>query len=101
MATCVVSGVVKDLGDTAVQNAVVTARIVTPVFSGTSLITPTEVADTSDTNGAWDLTLLQGLSCIVTIDYPPNSEDSKRRLQYSITVPAASTANFSTLATEL
>lgn len=101
MATCVVSGVVKDISETAVQNAVVTARIVTPYFSTTIQIVPTEVSDTTDSNGAWDLTLVRSSSVIVTIDYPPNTSDSKRRLSYAVTVPDAATANFSTIATEL
>lgn len=101
MATCTVSGVVKDVSETAVQSASVRAKIVTPFFSTTIHIVPKEISTTTDTSGAWSLSLNQGSQCIVTIEYPPNTTDSKLRYSYSITVPATSTANFSTLATEL
>lgn len=101
MATCVVSGVIKDVSDTAISGAEISSSLVTPVFSGTTFIAPKEVSTTSAVDGTWSLTLVQGVSVIIHIEYPPSSTDTKRRVSYAITVPASSSANFSTLATEL
>jgi hypothetical protein len=100
MATCTVSGVLKDVSDTAIQSATIAARVVTPYFSTTIQIAPKEITTTTASNGSWSLVLIQGASAIVTIKYPPNATDSARIYTYAITVPAASTANFSDLATE-
>jgi len=101
MATCTVSGTIKDASETAISGAVVKASIITPIFSGTAHIVPKEVSTTSASDGTWSLALLQGVNALVAIEYPPNSTDSKKRLTYAVTVPASSSANFSTIATEL
>ena len=101
MAQCTVSGVIKDVSDTAIAGVVVKANIVTPFFVTTIHILPKEISDTSDSNGLWDLSLTQGCSAIVTMDFPGNSTDSAKKVTYAITVPSAATADFSTLATEL
>lgn len=100
MATCVVSGVIKDPSETAISSATVRANIVTPFFVSTVLIVPEELSTTTDANGAWSLTLSQSNSYIVTIEYPPNASSSAKRYNYAITTPASGTATFSTLATE-
>jgi len=101
MATCTVSGVIKDASETGIQGVTIRARIVTPYFTTTILVLPVEVSTTSDSFGAWSLALNQGAKAIVQIEYPPNGIDSNRRYSYTIIVPASGTANFSTLATEL
>lgn len=101
MATCTVSGVIKDSSETAIQSVIVKARIVTPFFVSTVLIVPKELSTTSDANGAWSLVLTRSKSYIVTFEYSPNSTDSKKIYAYAITTPASSTSDFSTLATEL
>lgn len=101
MSTCTVSGTIKDITETAVSGAVIKANIITPFFSSTTFIVPKEVSTTSATDGTWSLALVQSSQCFVEIDYPPNGTDSKRVARYSITVPASSSANFSTLAVEL
>lgn len=101
MATCTISGVLQDPSGTGVSGAVIKARTVSPFFSTTIEVVPTEISTTSaDSTGAWSLSLIQGASAIFTILYPPNSTDSRRILTHSVTVPLASTANFSDLATE-
>lgn len=100
MATCTVSGTIKDITETAVSGAVIKANIVVPVFSGTTQLVPKEVSTTSASDGTWSLALSQSQGYIVSIEYPPNSTDSRRRYSYSITTPTSSSANFSTLATE-
>ena len=101
MALCTVSGSLLDIGGVGIENANVTAKITTPYFVGTDMLLPGEVTTLSSAAGAWSLDLTQGASVIVLIDYPPNVSDGKRRLSYSIIVPAAPTAAFSTLAVEL
>lgn len=102
MATCVVSGIIKDASETAIASVPVKARITTPYFTSTTImIAPKEVSTTTDGTGLWSLTLNQGAQCLVTIEWPPNNTDSAKKSVYTITVPATSTANFSSLATEL
>lgn len=101
MATCVVSGIIKDVSETAINGATIRARVVTPYFSTTVQILPTEVYTTSNSSGAWSLTLNRTAECIVQIEYPPNGMDSNRRYSYTITVPNTATADFSDLVTEL
>jgi len=101
MATCVVSGIIKDPSETAIESATIRAKIVTPYFSTTIHILPKELSTTSSASGTWSLTLNRGAECIVQIEYPPNGTDSNKRYNYTITVPDSATADFSTLATEL
>lgn len=101
MATCTVSGLIEDITGTAIQGAVIKANLVTPYFTTTIMVMPKEISTTSASNGTWSLTLIQGAQAIVQIDYPPNTTDSQRSLKFAIAVPLTSTANFSTLCTEL
>jgi hypothetical protein len=102
MATCVVTGTLKDTSETAISGATVKVNIVTPTFNGgTALIMPKELSTTSNASGVFTVTLARGLSVLVSIDYPPNATDSTRRQVYAVTIPDAATATFSTLVTEL
>lgn len=99
MATCVVSGTLVDASETAIASAVVKAKLLAPVFNATgSGVMPSEVSTTTDASGNFSLTLSQGQSFVVSIDYPPNSTDSSRRVNYTATTPASPTATFSTIA---
>ena len=100
MATCTITGSVLDASETAISGATIRARIVTPVFSSTNLVVPKEVTTTSAADGSWSLSLSRNCSAIVTIEYPPNSTDSARKLNYYISVPNSASSAFSTLATE-
>lgn len=98
---CIVSGILVDPSSTPIEGAVISANIVVPYFVGsTDMIAPDEISTTTDSLGAWSLNLYKGLSCIVTIQYPPNSTDSRRRYNFSIIVPATDTASFFSLVTE-
>jgi hypothetical protein len=98
MALCTVSGTVKDVSETAISGAIITAKLVTPIFSSTTQILPTEVSTTSASDGTWSLSLLRTASVNITIQYPPNSTNSKVILGFSAIIPNASTAEFSTIA---
>lgn len=101
MATCTVSGTIKDVTETAIESVTVRANLITPAFASTVLLVPKEVSTTTDASGVWSLALSQGSQVVITIDYPPNLTDSSMKKTYVITVPASGSANFSTLATEL
>jgi hypothetical protein len=100
MATCTVSGLMQDLTGTAISGATIRARTVVPYFVTTIQIVPEEVTTTTSAGGAWSLVLIQGASVVLTTEFPPNSTDSAKRYEYSILVPATSTANLSALVTE-
>jgi predicted phage tail protein len=101
MATCAVSGTIVDITETAIQSVAVKARLITPIFSSTNFIVPKEVSTTTAANGTWTLNLSRLSTCEITIEYPPNTTDSVKKITYVITVPDSASANFSSLATEL
>lgn len=100
MATCIVTGTLVDASETAIPNAVVKAKLLSPVFTASgSTLMPSEVSATTDASGNFSLTLSQSQNFVVSIDYPPNSTDSSRRVNYTVVTPAAGTATFSTIST--
>lgn len=101
MATCVVSGVIKDPSETAISSVTVSAVPLNPYFTTTIQIVPKLISTTTDATGAWSLTLGRTGQFTVSVMYPPNNVDSARKYTYTITVPDQATADFSTLATEL
>lgn len=102
MATCSITGTLVDPTGTAINGATVELRVTTPQFdAANALVVPYTSTVTTNASGTFTLNADQGISAIVTIIYPPNATDSGRRYSYSILVPAASSATFNTLATEL
>lgn len=103
MATCAVSGTLMDPSETAISGATVRFTIQTPNFNGSTInfFAPKEITTTTASNGTWTLNISQGMSGVISFDYPPNSTDSTRRINYSVVIPAASTASFESIATEL
>lgn len=103
MSTCIVSGTLVDPSETPVSNAIVRFKIATGTAnsSATNFFVPDELNTTSASNGTWSLTLSRGLSGMITIDYPPNTTDSTKRLSYSVVIPNTPTATFISLLTEL
>jgi hypothetical protein len=102
LATCSVSGTLLDSTGSAVVSADVKFNVVLPVSSTTidALVVPKEVSTTTDSTGLFTLALLQSISGILTVQYPPNSKDSPRRYSYSIIVPASTVADIVDLITE-
>ncbi len=100
MALCTVSGTIKTGSETAISGMSIKALPISAYFSTTIQIVPQEVTTTTDASGNWSLNLNQGGQFLITMFYPPNALDSARRASYSIIVPAAATADFSTLVTE-
>lgn len=102
LATCSVSGTLLDSTGAAIVSADVKFNVVLPVNSTTLdvIIVPKEVSTTTDDDGLFTLSLLQEVSGVLTIQYPPNSKDSPRRYSYAIIVPASTVADIVDLITE-
>lgn len=101
MATCSITGTIVDPTATAISGATVELRVTSPQLDASNnLVMPFTTSVTTNSSGVFTLIADQGISGIVTIDYPPNSTDSVRRYSYSILVPTASSANFYSLITE-
>lgn len=102
MATCSITGTLVDPTGTAVSGATVELRVTTPQFdAANALVVPYTSSVTTNASGVFTLTADQGISAIITIDYPPNATDSIRRYSYAVTVPSTAPATFASLATEL
>jgi hypothetical protein len=102
MATCTITGTIVDPTGTGISGATIELRVTSPQFDASnSLVVPYTSTVTTNSSGVFTLTADQGISAIVTIDYPPNATDSVRRYAYSVLVPSSSSTNFSTIATEL
>lgn len=102
MATCTISGTLVDPTGTGINGAVVELRVTTPQFdAANSLVVPYTSTVTTNSSGVFSLVADQGISAIISIDYPPNATDSIRRYAYAVSVPVAATATFASLATEL
>jgi hypothetical protein len=96
MATCAVSGTLKDLSETAISGAIIRAVPSNPSESGTTVILDKEVSTTSASDGTWTLSLLRGAACVIEIEYSDGGSGKKRR-SYPVTVTDAATAEFTTL----
>lgn len=104
MATCTVSGTLKDITETGIIGATVRAFSTGPFTSGTNYITNGTVSTTTDSSGNWSLVLTQtaGLSPVrnITIEFIYNDGGSGTvRESYPVTIPATSTATFTSLIT--
>jgi len=96
MATCAVSGTLKDLSETAISDAIIRALPLNPSESGTTVILDKEVSTTSAADGTWTLSLLRGAACVIEIEYMGGGSSTRRR-SYPVTVTDAATADFTTL----
>ena len=102
MATCAITGTLLDPTGTAISGATIELRVTSPQFdANNALVVPYTATVTTNSSGVFTLTADQGISAIITINYPPNSTDSTKKYAYSVVVPSASTATFASLATEL
>jgi hypothetical protein len=97
MATCAVSGNILDPSGTAMTSLAVSARINQGTLSGTSLIMPLAISTTTNSSGNWTLTVQQSLSVIFTVQYPPVGTEPMRVENYTANIPAATSAQFSSI----
>lgn len=102
MATCVVSGNLKDVTSTVISGAIIKAVVATPFLVGTTLVVAKEISTTSDSSGNWSLTLQEtasvSKSIVVDIEYPDGAT-GLRVVSFGVIIPNAATANFSDLIT--
>ena len=104
MATCVVSGTLVDISETAISGATVRAYTLSPFVSGTNFVTNSLVSTTTASDGTWSLTLARTANLTpartVTIEFEyTNGTTGLVKEQYAVSVPNASTAAFTTLIT--
>lgn len=99
MATCAVSGNITGIDGVALQSVTVEARINAPVLSGTTLLIPALSEVATDASGNFTLTLQQSISVIFTVMYPPIGTEPQLIYQYTGTIPASTTASFSSVIT--
>jgi len=97
MPTCAVSGRILDAAGAAIASLEVSARVVSPQIVGTSLVVPALVMAETNASGNFVLTVEQAVSVIFTVCYPPVGTEPKRSLNYSGTIPATSTADFTSV----
>ena len=97
MATCAITGQLLQVDGSALTSVMVVARVANPVFSGTALITPAELEAETDLSGNFVLTLQQSISVIFTVQYPPVGTEPMRTYEFSANIPAATSADFSTV----
>jgi len=96
MASCTVTGTLKDLSNAAVSGATITARVMLPVVlaDNITIIPPKDVSVNTDTSGNFTMTLEQTVPVLFVINYPPTSTDARRSAAYSALIPATATASF-------
>lgn len=98
MATCVVSGTFLNPSEVAISGATVKFNIATPVLNpGGAVLSNQEVSTTTASDGTWSLTLSRGVTGTITLLCPPDGLNSAVRYTFAISVPVASTANFSSI----
>lgn len=94
MANCTVSGTFLDPQGNAISGATIRFNIETAFISGTSLLLPKEVTTTTATDGTWSLSLVQSLAGILTLDLAPASNSPVVKRNFSLVIPATTTATF-------
>lgn len=97
MATCAVSGNIVSPSGVAMTSVGVSARVNQSTLSGTSLIVPAQILTATDSSGNWTLTVQQSLSVLFTVQYPPVGTEPMRVESFTATIPAAASAQFSSI----
>jgi hypothetical protein len=102
ITTCAVSGTIYGPNGSALEGVTVEAYIDAPFFHGDgTCIADYKVSTTTNSSGAWSLTLIETASVSKTmniaISFPMGSGELHRRV-YQVSVPASASANFHTLA---
>lgn len=97
MATCAVNGNLIQPDGSAATSVTVSARVVGPVVSGTSVIAPYATDTTTDSSGNFVLTIQQSCSVIFTVQYPIVGTEPMRTFNYTANVPATASAAFTSI----
>lgn len=100
---CAVSGILRGTNGVVLQGATVIGSSIKPFIhsSDGSLVVNYQVSTTTDSNGAWTLSLIEtatdSSSVTISFFYPLGSAAGNERKEYTIIVPNSASANFSTL----
>ena len=97
MATCAVNGNIIDPSGTALTSISVSARINQSTISSTSLVVPVEISTATNSSGNWTLTVQQSISVLFTVTYPPVGTEPMRVENFTANIPAAASAQFSSI----
>ena len=97
MPTCAVVGKLLGPNGSPLDNAEIRVRPTFSQFVGNNLIAPHEVSVTIDATGNFTLTLEQSLTYICTVNYPPNDTDGFKSVYFALSIPAITTADFSSV----
>lgn len=73
------------------------ARVLQPVFVGSTLVAPQEISTFTDASGNFVLTVQQSVSVVFTVQYPIVGTEPMRTFNYTGTIPADATADFSSV----
>lgn len=95
MANCVVSGTFLDSNSNPIANSAVRFNIEYPVLKSTGqALVPKQLSTTTDTNGAWSLSITQGVSGQIFLDVQPITTSPAVTYTFSVIIPMTSTATF-------
>lgn len=97
MATCAISGTILDAQGAAVTSVTVSARVPSPVVSGTNVIVPFEVSAMTNASGNFVLTVQQSISVIFTVQFPTVGTEPLRTFNYTGNIPGTATATFTSV----
>lgn len=97
MATCAVSGNLIQPDGSAATSVTVSARVLGPVVSGTSVVAPYVIDTTSDSSGNFVLTVQQSVSVVFSVQYPIVGTEPMRVFNYTGTIPATASAAFTSV----
>lgn len=97
MALCAISFTALDASETAVEGVVLEAYLPQNVEDGNNLLVQRRVVATTDSAGSATLNLQQGLEDVLVRVITPNGAAGTNSRDYTITVPAAASAEFNTL----
>lgn len=97
MATCIVSGTILDPTETPVNGAAVSFRIQNPTLDSLSVLGPVNGSTTTDASGNWSLTIARNISGIVTIMCASDNVSDMNSYNFSVNIPNAATASFSSV----
>lgn len=97
MATCAVNGNILSPAGVAMTSISVSARVNQSTLSGSSLVVPSQIATATDSSGNWTLTVQQSLSVLFTVQYPPIGTEPMRTESFTASIPAAASAQFSSI----
>lgn len=93
MANCAVSGVVLNPSGAAIIGIPVSFNTQTSTLQADIVSTST----TTDSNGAWTLSVQQGLSGVFTISVATGNSGRALPFRFNVNIPANSTATFSSI----